>query len=157
MTLTPYERTCGYFRGPTVSDDVPGDVLALAQADRVHLVLADRVSIPSLKTELRTSAILEALRARELRDVVERLREHGIQPVLMKGAALAYTHYRRPELRPRTDVDLMIPDGARERVARCLTTIGYRRPPEIDGDVAIGQCHFVKEDEHGCQHALDVH
>jgi hypothetical protein len=76
---------------------------------------------------------------------------------LIKGAALAYTHYDRPELRPRIDVDLMIPVDAREAVARTLAALGYRRPLEIDGDVAIGQFHFVQRDRHGYDHALDVH
>ena len=157
MSGDTYERTCAYFRASSASTGVPDDVLALAHADRVHLLLADRVSMPALAVELRRSVVVEALRARELRAVVEALHERGVRPVLMKGAALAYTHYRRPELRPRSDVDLMIPDGARDRVAQCLTSVGYRRPPEIDGDVAIGQFHFAREDAHGCEHALDVH
>ena len=114
-------------------------MLALAHVEGVHLLLADRLSMPSLTVELRHSAVIDALRARELRTVLAALHESGVRPVLIKGAALAYTHYDRPELRPRIDVDLMIPVDAREAVAR---TGGTRSSSlEIDGDVAIGQFH----------------
>ena len=158
MSGSAYERTCACLREPvSVCAPVPEDVLAKARADGVHLLLADRVSLPSLAVELREAAIIEALRARELRDVLGGLARAGVRPVLLKGAALAYTHYRRPELRPRSDTDLMIPATARDDVAGALAASGYQRPPEIDGDVAIGQCHFVKSDRQGLEHALDVH
>jgi len=158
VTNETYEQTCAYIRADTGRPaTVPADVLAFARADRVHLLLADRLGLRSFASELREAAVVEAVRARELRAVLDALPEGGIRPVLMKGAALAYTHYTRPELRPRIDVDLLIPAGAREQVAHRLTGLGYRRPPEIDGDVAIGQFHFVKTDRHGHTHALDVH
>lgn len=158
MSYDTYEQACAYIRAPKdVPAPVPEDVLELAHADRVHLLLADRLGLHSPTGELRDAAVLEELRARELRVVLSALQEDGVRPVLMKGAALAYTHYSRPELRPRLDVDLMIPAASRDQVAHALTAIGYERPPEIDGDVAIGQFHFVKKDRHGCTHALDVH
>ena len=92
-----YERTCAYLRAhPSGSTAVPEDVLALAHVEGVHLLLADRLSTPSLTVELRHSAVIDALRARELRTVLTALHENGVRPVLRKGAALAYTHYDRP-------------------------------------------------------------
>jgi len=142
---------------PRPRASVPEDVLASAREEGVLLLLADRLCLPSFTDDLRRAAIIEALRARELGRVLEALVERGVRPVLMKGAALAYTHYERPELRPRVDVDLMIPADARDAVAHTLAAAGYARPSEIDGDIAIGQFHFIREDEHGCRHALDVH
>jgi asparagine synthase (glutamine-hydrolysing) len=153
-----YERTCACFREPAGAyAAVPEDVLAVARANSVHLLLADRMSLHAPAAELREAAVVEALRARELRDVLSGLAEAGVRPVLLKGAALAYTHYSRPELRPRSDTDLMIPLEARDDVARALTGLGYERPPEADGELAFGQFHFVKTDGHGLSHALDVH
>jgi len=132
-------------------------ILAAARADGVLLLLADRLRLPNLSCELRTAAVVEALRARELRMVLDALGAAGVRPILMKGAALAHTHYARPELRPRSDVDLMIREEERAVVIQTFMSAGYRRPPEIDGDVAIGQFHFLRIDEHGCDHAFDVH
>src|SRR5262245_9576984 len=156
--MTALESVCACLRNPAaLGVSVPEEVIASARAERVLLLLADRLRLPSFAAELRGAAIVEALRARELGRVLEALDVRGVRPVLMKGAALAYTHYERPELRPRSDVDLMIPVDARDGVAHTLTAAGYTRPSEIDGDIAVGQFHFIREDEHGYQHALDVH
>ena len=115
------------------------------------------MSVPSMAAELREAAVVEAVRARELRDVLGGLAAAGVHPVLLKGAALAYTHYPQPELRPRSDTDFMIPASARAETARVLGVLGYERPLEIEGDVAIGQFHCAKTDNYGLVHALDVH
>lgn len=136
---------------------VPPEVLAAARAEGVHFLLADRVRVPSLEDDLRDAAIVEAVRAHELRSVLARLDAAGVRPILIKGAALAYSHYPRPELRTRSDTDLMIPSSARDAVARSLLALGYHRVQEVDGELAIGQFHFLKPDRNGFVHALDVH
>lgn len=155
--MTASERLCAYLRSEATASPPPGEVVASAREEGVFLVLANRLRLLEFADELRAAAVVDTLRARELRRVLDTLSVAGVRPVLMKGAALAYTHYARPELRPRIDVDLMIPADAREAVARTLAALGYRRPLEIDGDVAIGQFHFVQRDRHGYDHALDVH
>ena len=158
MSSDAYEHTCAYLREPAgACGAVRADVLEAARADGVHLLLATRVSAPSMAAELRAAAVVEAVRARELRDVLDGLAAAGVRAMLLKGAALAYTHYPRPELRPRSDTDFMIPARARAETARVLAGLGYARPSEIDGDVAIGQFHCVKTDGYGLEHALDVH
>ena len=52
---------------------------------------------------------------------------------------------------------MMIPLSSRAVVSRALETLGYQRPVEVDGDLAIGQFHFVTHDRHGLLHQLDVH
>ncbi len=136
---------------------MPDEVLAEARAGSVHLVLADRLRLASFQDELREAAVVDACRTRELRAVLAALAEAGVTPILLKGAALAGTHYSRPELRPRSDTDLMIPSRARDAVARTLVTLGYRRMSEVDGEEAIGQFHFDRHDPNGLFHALDVH
>jgi hypothetical protein len=136
---------------------VPEGVINTARIEGVHLLLADSLHIESLANELRAAAVLEALRANELRRVLTVLADTGIRAILLKGAALAQTHYRRPELRPRSDSDLMIPANAREDVIRALVPSGYHRAHEIDGELAVGQFHLVKTDADGLQHVLDVH
>ncbi len=133
------------------------DVIALADSEGVLPLLADRCAIVERTPDLRAAAALEELNARELRAVLALLGAEGLEPVLLKGAALARTHYPRPELRPRSDTDFMIRDADREHAADLLARLDYYRAAEIDGDLAVGQFHFLKTDRHGVRHALDVH
>jgi hypothetical protein len=155
---TKRAEVCAYLRDDARSSvPVPAPVLSAARDEGVFLLLADRLRWESFADELREAAIVDALRTRELRVVLEALADARVHVVVLKGAALAHTHYPRPELRPRADTDLLIPENARDHVALVLSRLGYRRPLEIDGDVAVGQFHFVKTDAHGLEHALDVH
>ncbi len=151
------QRLCSWLSDPLPPGSPDEDVIALAESEGVLLLLADRCRIGALMPDLRAAAVLEELKARELRAVLTLLAGEGIDPVLLKGAALARTHYRRPELRPRSDTDFIIPEGAREHAVRVLASLGYQRAAEIDGDLAVGQFHFSKTDRHAVSHALDVH
>jgi len=133
------------------------DLLACARANDVHLLLADRAGTGPLLADLRAAAALEAARERELRQVLAALAGVSVRPVLLKGAVLSRTHYRRPELRPRTDTDLIIPPSARDTTARALMELGYERVAEADGRLTTGQFHLHKCDALGLFHALDVH
>jgi len=123
----------------------------------VHLLLADRAGIGPLQADLRAAMALETAREHELRQVLAALARTGVRPVLLKGVVLARTHYRRPELRPRTDTDFIIATDARDAATRALVEIGYERVPEVAGPLTTGQFHLHKRDAIGLFHALDVH
>ena len=48
----------------------------------------------------------ELVRGREIASVLDALASHGVQPILLKGVALAYTFYDSPASRARVDTDL---------------------------------------------------
>ncbi len=154
---TTHQRLCSWLSDPLPSGQPGEDVIALAGSEEVLLLLADRCGIRALQPELCAAAAIEELQARELRAVLTLLAGEGIEPVLLKGAALARTHYRRPELRPRSDTDFMIPADARDHATRVLARLDYQRAVEVDGHLAVGQFHFSKTDRHAVSHALDVH
>ena len=148
--------------GCWLGDDAAGrtgafapEALVAARAHRIHLLLADRFALAELADELRAAAALDAARERELHSVIAALAD--ATPVLIKGAALAYTHYQRPELRPREDTDLLISAADKGRVAMALERLGYDRVTEVDGELVTAQCHFRRRDGCGVCHALDVH
>jgi Uncharacterised nucleotidyltransferase len=152
------ERLCDLLREPpSAAAPITPALIAVAREEGVHLLLADRLHVPALDDDRRAAAAIGAAREVELRTVLAALAEAGARPILIKGAALAYTHYRRPELRPRDDTDMMIPAADREAVTRALAPLGYQRPPEADGELIIAQLHFDKHDRFGILHALDVH
>jgi hypothetical protein len=150
-------RLCACVSGIVPVESVTAEIIEAARAGGLHLLLAHRLRLPALADELRGAAVVEAAREHELRAVLAGLAGAGVRPILLKGEALARTHYPRPELRPRADVDLMIPEGSRDVVASALVTLGYRRQSEVDGSLTTGQYHFEKADPHGILPVLDVH
>ncbi len=107
--------------------------------------------------ETHREAAVELVRQRELVATLESLAAQGIQPLLMKGAALAYTHYESPALRPRCDTDVFVRERDVDAIEKVLTTLGYGRPNAVSGSLVCYQCAYVRRDRHGVQHALDVH
>jgi hypothetical protein len=97
------------------------------------------------------------VRKRELGRVFDALTQAGLPaPVLMKGAALAYTHYPAPSLRPRGDTDLLIRRDDLPAFGRVLTRLGYTTYP-IRGTLITCETAFDKRDPTGVDHQLDVH
>jgi hypothetical protein len=121
------------------------------------LLLADRGGDASLRADLRAAAVVEAARERELREVLAALAKARVRPVLLKGAVLSRTHYPRPELRPRTDTDLLIAAAARDATTHVLVGLGYQQVVETAGPLTTGQFHLHKCDPLGLFHALDIH
>ena len=150
---------CAILSGsPAAAPSVPREaIVAAARAGRVELLLAARRPGIDLAGEMRDAVALEAAREVDVRRLVEALAAAGIRAVLIKGAALAYTHYPRPELRPRVDTDLMIPAEARSRAAAVLESHGYARAVETDGEWCVSQMHFERADAASGRHPIDVH
>src|SRR4051795_10817513 len=150
---------CAILRGsPAAAASVSRqDIVSAARAGRVELLLAARQPGSHLAGEMRDAVALEAAREVDVRRVIEALAAAGIRAVLIKGAALAYTHYPRPELRPRVDTDLMIPAETRTRAAAVLESRGYARAVETDGEWCVSQMHFARADAASGRHPIDVH
>lgn len=111
----------------------------------------------ALEEEARAAVARELLVGRELPRVLEALDHHAIHPLLLKGTALAYTHYPHPSLRSRSDTDLLIPPSDRERVPGALRALGYAPSLLCDGELLFRQFELARDDDFGLSHALDVH
>jgi hypothetical protein len=158
MSVPLADRLCAIVNKPEPGiESVSGELIALARRHRLHLMLADRGAVAELAQERRDAAVVDALRETELRRVLAALARAGVRAVLFKGAAIARTHYRSPELRVRSDTDLLIPAGRRADVSAALEELGYRRAIETDGDLIASQFHCEFVDRAGIPHALDVH
>ncbi len=59
------------------------------------------------------------------RPVLEAFVAAGIEPLILKGAALARFYADDPALRPMRDVDVLVPPGQVERAIATLSTLGY--------------------------------
>lgn len=128
-----------------------------SRALAVHgmLPLVFRLSgIASLRQQALDAAVIEALRLADLREVLGVL---GDAAVIVKGTALAYSIYPAPELRPRSDTDLLIDRGEIERVRRALTSIGFDETPTSGDELGVRQHSFSRHDRFGVRHIYDVH
>lgn len=102
-------------------------------------------------------AMLDLARRAELSWVLEALYEAGIPPLVLKGSALAYTHYANPALRPRSDTDVLIPPDARGRASQVLRDLGYMPGGGMTGALVSYQSTWSRQDGVGATHHLDIH
>ena len=113
--------------------------------------------IEALNRAAPAEAALVMLRVRELRAALDALGRSGVTPLVIKGAHLQWTHYGTPELRPRTDTDLLIAERDAATTRLVLESLGYQPLAHVTGDVAFTQFHHWRDDGAGARHALDVH
>jgi len=63
----------------------------------------------------------------ELGQVVGSLHEEGVEVIVLKGAALAWTVYESPALRPMSDVDLLVLPEQIASVGHVVEALGFHR------------------------------
>ena len=176
MAITESERLiCAVLR-QAPSDWRGGDdteaIAAFLDAGRYHGVLPlldaefrRRTDIESWPPEIldacREAALsgtmLELARRAENRKVIDALVAVGATPLLLKGAALAYSHYPNPALRPRADTDVLIPPNRRAAAATALAALGYVKDVGVDGEFVSYQATWCRETSNGIAHYLDMH
>src|SRR5262249_30661127 len=78
----------------------------------------------ALDARARREAAVEGLRYREVTRVLGSLRKAGVTALVLKGGALAYTHYPAPYLRPRGDTDLLVKPEDRAKAREALGDLG---------------------------------
>src|SRR5207247_843738 len=110
----------------------------------------------TLHRSMLESAAIVQLRERELPIVLEALAASDVGALVIKGAAVARTHYPDPLLRPAGDVDLLIRQPDVDRCRDALTASGYSAANETAGRFVTYQHHFVGPVRLGGL-VLDVH
>ena len=105
--------------------------------------------IPALREPALRAAGLETIQAGVLREVLAVLPG---TPLVTKGTSLAYSLYGSPDLRPRTDVDLLIDEGDLERVREAFHSIGFQETVSV-----IRQQMFYRIDSNRIMQSYDVH
>jgi hypothetical protein len=111
----------------------------------------------ALAAEARAHAAEEILRRRELMAVLAALAAAGIQPIVIKGMALAYSVYTVPAARRCRDTDLLVRRNELTAVRATLAQLGYAAAHQCEGELLFYQIALKKTDSFGLVHTLDVH
>lgn len=144
----------------------PDAVCLRAEYHGVLPLIADRLAghedVPAqLATRLRLHAARQVasdlMHETEIRSLLDRLDQAGIEPLLLKGTHLAYVWYKRPDLRPRHDTDILIPVTAKAATAEVLESLGYEASANSGGELVSYQAAFVKHRLGLRLHVVDVH
>ncbi len=95
-----------------------------------------------LRNQAAATAIWETYHGRLVSSVLAELGAREIEPVLLKGTALAYTCYEDPALRARGDTDLLVPPAAREEADKVLAALGFERATQVSGQLISHQASY---------------
>jgi hypothetical protein len=115
-------------------------------------LLYARTRDPALRDIAIRAAAIEPVLAAELRTVTDALHEAGVLTIILKGSALAYDIYPAPELRPRSDTDLLVDAAQMTDLDRVLTGLGYYSSTTSGDELGVRQRNWTRS-----VHMLDVH
>jgi hypothetical protein len=126
------------------------------QALLAHFRVSDGEETDADRRILREAAVVDAERSMRLRHIADQLARHGIDALVLKGAAFAHVAYPAPYLRPRNDDDLWVRE--RDFAAACalLEACGYAARVEVTSAEITKQRHFVAS-ETRAPHQVDLH
>lgn len=143
---------------PSAPDD---KAVGVPHSDR-HLVLLsylrhlDGDASDEVRRRLREAIAIEAERAQALHQLTTLLARAHIGSLILKGAALSYTAYPAPHLRPRNDDDLWVRETDFARACALVEEAGYHAEIEMTASDITRQRHFHLE-RRATAHRIDVH
>jgi hypothetical protein len=141
-------------------------LLALCDEHDVSVLCFERISrlagdgwpdslCRSLRESAHTKIAVELLRANETRAVLDALAVRAVEPILIKGTALAYTVYDTPACRGREDTDLFIRESDIDAAREVMAELGYTATVHCSD--LFAQFEVQKADRFGVVHAFDIH
>lgn len=157
-TLTPSQLEEAWERAaPASVDELLADLLCRARAGGIGGGADVGRFRERAATRLREAHAREMVRVDGLRAIIAALDAAGVRALLMKGAALAYTIYPAPHLRPSDDVDVLIAHESLAAADAALVGAGFQRQLEPDSTLASLQRHYVRPAGSAFEHIVDLH
>lgn len=145
-------------RGESVRLDElsPAEVAALG-LHGVAPLLYGLTRSPALRPVALREVALEQLRERDTREVLGLLSGAGVEAFILKGTALAYSLYESPDLRPRSDTDLLIRPESLAAARGAFTSAGFVEAVSSGDEHGLRQTLFTRSGPGGVVHSYDVH
>ena len=101
--------------------------------------------------------LFEILHREQVQRILNRMEKEGVPVIVIKGTALAHTVYDNPDLRSRSDTDLLVSEFDRERAEKILINLGFSATPSSSGRLLFHQRCYVLTDKMGQLHQIDLH
>ena len=108
-----------------------------------------------VREEARLIALWETTHLKAVSEVIETLDEAGVETVLMKGTALAYSLHEEPAARRRGDTDLLIHPEDLTQTRKILQSLGWYRKEDPHG--LYSQEGWLHDAAGFFVHAIDLH
>ncbi len=139
-----------------------GDLLAKLNFHGITLLAAERADFPEhISDQLaRHKAMMvanDALKQIELTRLFKAFAEADLAAMLFKGSALAYSLYRKPWLRPRSDNDIFVSPSDRGEFDQLFAKLGYQKLFAIEGKYVSYQSTYGKALVGGSVINIDLH
>lgn len=112
---------------------------------------------PALRERMREEATAQSFWEQSHRPLVARLLgsmlDAGVEPIVMKGTALAYSLYSTPAARRRGDTDILVPRHLIAPARKVLEELGFER----QADRMVLQETWLRTERGGFDHLVDLH
>ncbi|MEL7199673.1 MAG: nucleotidyltransferase family protein [Pseudomonadota bacterium] len=108
-----------------------------------------------IANESRLAGIWEATHQGAVANVIDQMAKAGIKTLVMKGTALAYCLYPKPETRRRGDTDLLVQPCDLSAAREMLSKLGWTR--QWDNHGVYFQENWVHDCPSGFKHVIDLH
>jgi hypothetical protein len=112
--------------------------LASDSGKTIPVSVERQVAILSLDREFRMRRLQE-----RLEQSVVAMNSAGIEPLLLKGGALAYTVYRSFAARPMRDIDLLVSPDRADDARSIMLQSGWEHDPELPDDRSYDAHHHL--------------
>lgn len=131
--------------------------LLAARIDDAGIDNAPRWLVDAARAVARAEVALDLARRPMVVAAVEALDHAGTAPIVLKGEALAHTHYAASWQRPRADTDLLVAPDAGPAAEAALVALGYRRALQLPGAWVSAQASYERRGPGGVAHSIDLH
>lgn len=111
----------------------------------------------ALKAKQHLAVANEALKQPEVDQLLRALRDKGVDALIIKGYALAYSLYEQPWRRPRTDLDLLVKEDQVKLAQTLLVNLGYSQQLAVSGDFVTYQSTHGKQLSDNAYLNIDLH
>ena len=101
--------------------------------------------------------IIHELQFQQFKKLFTALDESKIPFVVLKGWALSHSVYPRPHQRPKTDIDILIPENYKSDVIAIFEQLNYSNPRGWEPKAIIDQFTMCKPIAKGVNASVDVH
>jgi hypothetical protein len=155
----------GFFPGFADSVTSMNSLMKRARYHGVSQLIIARLDNADLPDEIRmgfqrervSQIFWEERHQQLLSNILADLASQNIQPVILKGTALAYSYYSEPWLRTRGDTDILVAEQDFSRASTILEEHGLRRSVAISGDFISYQESFYSDGDIAHDHCIDLH